>query len=127
MTSAILAEVVRVQARRMISIAGDLEKNPNRPALAARLLAYPTERDRWDLQAAAISVADGETLGRALYEIGQFEAAKPWFERAVTEKERSDVHGRVDHESLGSSRTKWATACPSSGNMRRRGPGSSAR
>ena len=55
------------------------------------------------IEMAEISVADGETLGRALYEIGQFEAARPWFERAVAAKEQGDVHGRVDHESLGGS------------------------
>jgi hypothetical protein len=32
--------------------------------------------------------------------VGQFEAARPWFERAVAEAEKGDVHGRVDHESL---------------------------
>ena len=42
---------------------------------------------------------------------GQFEAARPWFERAVAEKEQGDVHGRVDHASLGRSLTWWATAC----------------
>ena len=34
---------------------------------------------------------------------GQFEAALPWFERAVAAKEQGDVHGRVDHASLGTS------------------------
>ena len=38
-----------------------------------------------------------------LSETGQYEAARPWFERAVAETEQGDVHGRVDHESLGSS------------------------
>ena len=33
----------------------------------------------------------------------QYEAARPWFERAVAEEEQGDVHGRVDHASLGSS------------------------
>ena len=46
---------------------------------------------------------EGEWLGAALVEIGRFDAARPWYERAVSEAERADVHGRVDHESLGSS------------------------
>ena len=31
---------------------------------------------------------------------GKFAEALPWFERAVAAKEKGDVHGRVDSESL---------------------------
>ena len=27
--------------------------------------------------------------------------ARPWYERAVAQKEQGDVHGRVNHESVG--------------------------
>jgi tetratricopeptide (TPR) repeat protein len=50
-----------------------------------------------------MTIEEGETIGRALHEIGQFAEAQPWFERAVATKEQGDIHGRVDHESLGRS------------------------
>jgi len=31
---------------------------------------------------------------------GKFAEALPWFDRAVAAKEKGDVHGRVDSESL---------------------------
>ena len=34
---------------------------------------------------------------------GPVRAAQPWFERAVKATEQGDIHGRVDHASLGSS------------------------
>src|SRR5260370_1170539 len=42
-------------------------------------------------------------VGSCLSRTGEFAAARPWFERAVAEAEKGDVHGRVDHESLGTS------------------------
>ena len=39
---------------------------------------------------------------------GEFAAARPWFERAVAEAEKGDVHGRVDHQSLDGSRRALA-------------------
>ncbi|MFZ1430537.1 MAG: metallophosphoesterase [Geminicoccaceae bacterium] len=95
-----LRAVVHAQAQSMIAVARELAANPNRATLAAGLLSYPVDIGRWDADMAGISF-EGETLGRALYEIGQYEAARPWFERAVKEKEQGDVHGRVDHASLG--------------------------
>ena len=98
-----MRRIVRVQAQRMLAVARALAANPNQPALAAGLLVFPTAPDPWDLAAASIAAADGEILGRALYETGRHDAARPWFERAVAEKEQGDVHGRVDHASLGTS------------------------
>jgi hypothetical protein len=50
---------------------------------------------------------DHESLGSGLHQvglclssIGEFAAARPWYERAVAEAEKGDVHGRVDHESV---------------------------
>ena len=52
----------------------------------------------------------GSSLGKSLHLVGyrltstgEFGTARPWFERAVAEAEKGDVHGRVDHESLGKS------------------------
>ena len=49
-----------------------------------------------------------DSLGRSLHEAGsclsdanQFGAALLWFQRAVAAKEKGDIHGRIDHESLG--------------------------
>jgi Tfp pilus assembly protein PilF len=35
---------------------------------------------------------------------GKFAQALPWFEQAITAKEKGDVRGRVDHASLETSR-----------------------
>jgi tetratricopeptide (TPR) repeat protein len=98
-----LAAVVRVQARRMIEIAGDLANHPHLADLAARFMAYLPDLGRWDDRDAAVTGEEGAAVGQALIEIGAFEAARPWFERAVAEAEKGDVHGRVDHDSLGRS------------------------
>jgi tetratricopeptide (TPR) repeat protein len=96
-----LAQVVRAQARRMIDVAAEVVNAPNLIDRAAALMTYPVDVQFWN--DADISVAAGETIGSALLEIGQFAAARPWYERAVAAKQKGDVHGRVDHASLGSS------------------------
>ena len=98
-----LSAVVRVQARQMIEIARDLADRPHLADLAARFMAYLPDLGRWKDQDAAVTGEEGAAAGNALIEIGAFEAARPWFERAVAEEEKGDVHGRVDHASLGSS------------------------
>jgi hypothetical protein len=42
-------------------------------------------------------------VGCCLSSTGEFAAARLWFERAVTEIEKGDFHGRVDNASLGAS------------------------
>ena len=42
-------------------------------------------------------------VGVALSTVGRFVEARPWYERAVAAKEQGDVHGRVNHASLGRS------------------------
>jgi hypothetical protein len=53
---------------------------------------------------------DLDNLGKSLHAAGEchanqgrFDEALPWFERAVAEKQKGDVHGRVDPESLAAS------------------------
>ena len=53
---------------------------------------------------------DPGSLGRSLHQVGdclaetgKYDEARPWFERAVTEKQKGDAHGRIDPESLGTS------------------------
>ena len=117
-----LTEVAKAEASRLLAIARDVVAQPNRLDLASMLTIYPLQPERWLGRQAALSSAGGEVIGRALYETGLFAAAQPWFERAVAEKEQGDVHGRVDHESLGvslhqvgsclSSRGEFAAAQP---------------
>jgi len=101
--AASIKQVVQVQARRMIEISRELAADPRLADLAAKLMAFSPDLERWGDRGTAISIIDGETVGQALLEIGQFEAARPWFERAVAAAEKGDVHGRVNPESLGSS------------------------
>ncbi len=101
--AASLTPVVRVQALRMVAIATELAQHPNRADLAAIFLALVPALGRWDVQDVEVSIADGETIGNALIGIGAFENARPWYERAVAAAGKGDVHGRVDHESLGAS------------------------
>jgi tetratricopeptide (TPR) repeat protein len=99
----VLSRVVSTQAKRMINIAGEVAAAPNRSDLAGVLMTYPTDISRWDNLSAAISVEGKACVARALVEIGQFAAARPWYERTAAETGKGDVHGRVDHESFGSS------------------------
>jgi Tfp pilus assembly protein PilF len=39
-------------------------------------------------------------VGYWLARAGQHEDARPWFEQAITAKEKGDIRGRVDHGSL---------------------------
>lgn len=98
-----LARVVHVQARRMVEIARQVADHPHLADLVATFMAYLPDLERWSAGVAAVTAEEGATVGEALIEIGAFEAARPWFERAVAEKEKGDVHGHVEHESLGSS------------------------
>ena len=94
---------VRVKQReRFVALAQVLSDNPVDRETASNLLAYPLTPHAWRQSADVdFPVKAGETVGQALYEIGKFDEARPWYERAVSEKEQGDVHGRVDHESLG--------------------------
>jgi hypothetical protein len=49
-------------------------------------------------------------VGSCLSRSGQFTEALPWFERAIAEAEKGDVHGCIDHRSLGAS-LHWAGYC----------------
>jgi tetratricopeptide (TPR) repeat protein len=95
-------QIVQIQARRMIQLASQLAETPNRADLAGMLMTYAIQLVNWKDHEADFSIEASATIGRALTEIGQFAVARPWFERAVAEAEKGDVHGRIDHESLGS-------------------------
>jgi tetratricopeptide (TPR) repeat protein/predicted phosphodiesterase len=102
--SAPLLEKIRsVQRRRVTEVASELSEHPASSELASALVLFPLAPQPWEDVGAALSLADGEKLGGALLEIGRFDEARPWFERAVAAAEKGDVHGRVDHASLGKS------------------------
>ena len=98
-----LKQIAQVQARRVTELASELAAHPTRADLAAALLTFPLDPQQWADSGVEISILDGETIGRALYEIGSFLTSRPWYERAVAQKEQGDVHGRVDHASLATS------------------------
>lgn len=98
-----LMEIRRVQRERMIELASELAENPASAEHASALMVFPIAPATWDNAGTPISIQQGETVGRALYQIGQFEQARPWFERAVEEKQKGDTEGRIDHTDLGRS------------------------
>jgi|GEM_PF-1486292 len=91
------------QWQRCVALARAVAANPAADGQVYRLLAYRLAPADWLAAELPAPGGEGEWLGQALVEIGRFAAARPWFERAVTEKAQGDVHGRVDHASLGSS------------------------
>jgi tetratricopeptide (TPR) repeat protein/predicted phosphodiesterase len=98
-----LGLVRRRQRERFVDVARSVAAMPASRDVVAALLTYSLNPSAWDQTEAGISIADGEAVGSALIAIGKFEEARPWYERAVAEAERGDVHGRVDHQSLGTS------------------------
>ena len=94
-------QVRLAQRRRLTELANDLAAHPASAELAAAVMAFPLDPQVWEESRAEISIGDGEILGRALYDIGRFDEARPWFERAVEAAQQGDVHGRINHESLG--------------------------
>ncbi|MEJ2405356.1 MAG: toll/interleukin-1 receptor domain-containing protein, partial [Candidatus Thiodiazotropha sp.] len=94
-----------IHVAAFIATARMVESNPADSALISDFVCYPLAHDQWSLtdHPLGLSGSDNQSIGDGLIEIGLFEEAKPWYERAVTEKEQGDVHGRVDHASLGSS------------------------
>jgi tetratricopeptide (TPR) repeat protein/predicted MPP superfamily phosphohydrolase len=102
-TTTAFTAVRDAQAKRFVEVANDLKASPANTELAAVLLAYPLSPNDWGDGENLVPIDEGEMVGRALYEIGRFAEAQPWFERAVVAKERGDEHERVDHASLGNS------------------------
>jgi hypothetical protein len=102
-------QIVSVQARRMVETAKKVVAAPNRADLAAILMTYPVDLQNWKNADTVFSIHDVESTGRALLEIGQFAAAKPWFERAVAEAEKAFTAASITRASAQAC-TRWATA-----------------
>ena len=96
-------KIARALGARMVAIAREVYAHPGDAALSAKLLAFVPELDRWSRQDEEISLDEGEAVGQGLHQLGQFAAARPWFERAVAAKEKGEADGGVDHDSLGRS------------------------
>jgi predicted phosphodiesterase/tetratricopeptide (TPR) repeat protein len=98
-----LAAIRNQQHTRFLALASALAKAPADTAAAAAFSSFPLLPEAWAQADIRIEPVVGQVVGRALYETGRFEQARPWCERAVAEKEQGDVHGRIDHQSLGAS------------------------
>lgn len=99
----LLKKIRVVQAERLKELGREVAKQPNRTDLASTLITFPLTPTAWVEYGSPIAFGEGETIGDALCEIGRFDEARPWFERAVATKEKGDTDGRIDHESLSAS------------------------
>jgi tetratricopeptide (TPR) repeat protein len=97
---AALAKVTGAQWTRFIELAAGVWKNPADARKAATLIAYPSKPAAWTKVSEVFSVEDGIAIGRALFEIGRFEEAQQWYDRAVAKIEMGDANGLVDHDRL---------------------------
>jgi tetratricopeptide (TPR) repeat protein len=88
-----------------VEAARRFDEHPANPQFGACLRAYPANVTFWSAllpeHSAALS-GGAQTVGQGLLMDGRFDEARGWFERAIKVKEKGDMHGRVDHESLGS-------------------------
>ncbi len=98
-----LRRVREAQRERWIGLAGSVAEKPADSDRARRFMLFPVSPEAWEEAGLGLPAPDGTVAGRALAEIGRFEEARGWFERAVAAAEKGDVHGRIDHESLGTS------------------------
>jgi tetratricopeptide (TPR) repeat protein/nucleoside phosphorylase len=99
----LLKKVRTAQAERLIELAREVGDHPNRTDLASTLITFPLAPTAWSEAGVTIDIDDGEIVGSALYEIGRFDDARTWFERAVAAREKGDVDGAMNHHSLSSS------------------------
>jgi tetratricopeptide (TPR) repeat protein len=95
--------IIQSQARRVTLLAKELCENPSRSDLASALTTYSIRLEDWRGYEGIFSIDQVDQIGRALIEIGQFDAARSWCEWAVVQKEHGNGRGGIDHESLGTS------------------------
>ena len=88
---------------RLVVIARQLTGDPADAELALALTGFALRPADWTQAGVPLTGDDARQVSRALVEIGAFAAARRWFEQAVDEARQGDVHGRVNHVSLGSS------------------------
>ncbi|HEX9938592.1 MAG TPA: tetratricopeptide repeat protein [Longimicrobium sp.] len=98
-----LRRVRAAQRNRVIEVAQALANRPARTDLATVLNGFQLRPEEWVGEGSELPAVTGEIVGRALHEIGAFDLAQPWFERAAGAKQQGDEDGRVNHESLSTS------------------------
>jgi tetratricopeptide (TPR) repeat protein len=96
-----LDQLRRLQAGAMVEAAKAVNANPADPEAIARFLSYPLVWERWAVWADSISADGYHQIGTALYQLGRFSVALPWYQQAQAETCKGDLHGRVDHQNLG--------------------------
>jgi tetratricopeptide (TPR) repeat protein len=101
----LLRSMRQVLSRRFHEAAEVVVGKPTDTQAVAALTTFSPDHSRWPIGPLGMGQAgdDVMTIGTALQEIGQFAEARGWYERAVTERERGDADGRVNHDSLGAS------------------------
>ena len=94
-----------VHIAAFVAAADASSNDPSNSTLVTNLLCYPLSPEDWSLAGHALTLSDSDfhSIGDGLSTIGLFVEARPWYERAVAEKEQDDIHGRVDHDTLGRS------------------------
>ncbi len=91
-----LDAVCETQSRRLVETAAAVHDDPADRDKLARFLTYPPAVPNGD----GFTAPDMQLVGSALVEVGNFDEARSWHERAVTEAEQGDVHGRINHQRL---------------------------
>jgi len=101
-TRGLLSEAVaRSVLHGLLEAARAFSEHPGDLDLRASMQAHTLNIDDWAFF--ITNVSEWHVVGDAIVELGRFEDARRWFERAVAAKEKGDVHGWVDSESLGTS------------------------
>jgi tetratricopeptide (TPR) repeat protein len=85
----------------LLHAARAFSENPGDLGRRALMLAHSLELDDW--AALVTEGSEWHVVGNAAADLGRFAEALPWCERAAVAKEKGDVNGRVDAESLGTS------------------------
>ena len=100
-----LAAFCDAHSAAFVESAKALGEDPAKAELVADLMCHPIDLDDWFLASHPLNMSssDFHSIGYGLGQIGLFDEARPWFERAVAATEQGDIHGRVDHASLGRS------------------------
>ena len=100
-----LRAVRREQTARFCAAAALARDHPGDTETLRDFFRYRVDLSTWIDGAVAHILSDVQLhkVGVALSTVGRFVEARPWHERAVAAKEQGDVHGRVNHASLGRS------------------------
>jgi len=95
-----LPAVRAAQMRRLTRLAEQVWADPTSEA-AGLLPSYPWDLAYWeDTWPEAAHQVPAHLYGFALVQIGQFVEAKPWFERAIAEAEKSGVNRLLNRQSV---------------------------